>query len=505
MARIVRGPEPYAPTGGLNIFGTLLKQQLSESSQMRMMRERAGLREQMDIRGAERKKTQAFDHQTAQEKLTTTRGQYWMTPPDQRPEFLDKNVEALRATLPQHVIDTRFGGDKSADDRIRMALSRELNQAEHLEVTQRNARLKVRPAAERLGLQQKRKRTAEDLAHDRAMRLAAFQTELKILYKDFPNESSEFYDKKILRLGLKLGLPKVVREQLTSRNASKRVKALQLQETNKRILQINTRMGTNAKDLARLATELPARSITSRGHQTKLQAVYQLVTNQAALVARRGDLEKAPIKKIHPVARDMFVVRDKDGNWDTTNIYWHGDVINASEQAEQKRRFDSLKNPTSIYDILMGKVKKSDSDAGPDPWAPTPLEPDPTGESDLSGEPDLVMPPVPGGGAAPAPLVPEPVPGVTSGAGPRIAESLGGLRAAASPPGSTDPRLKTVFDVINRTADPVQAAQILATDTEPRITVAIFKELIKQPLVQNNLDTKKRLVRVLRAMDPYIK
>jgi hypothetical protein len=62
-----------------------------------------------------------------------------------------------------------------------------------------------------------------------------------------------------------------------------------------------------------------------------------------------------------------------------------------------------------------------------------------------------------------------------------------------------------VFDVINRTADPVQAAQILATDTEPRITVAIFKELIKQPLVQNNLDTKKRLVRVLRAMDPYIK
>jgi len=357
--------------------------------------------------------------------------------------------------------------------------------------------LKVRPAAERLGLQQKRKRTAEDLAHDRAMRLAAFQTELKILYKDFPNESSEFYDKKILRLGLKLGLPKVVREQLTSRNASKRVKALQLQETNKRILQINARLGTNAKDIARLANELPARSITSRGHQTKLQALYQLVTNQAALVARRGDLENAPIKKIHPVARDMFVVRDKDGNWDTTNIYWHGDVINANERAEQKRRFDSLKNPTSIYDILMGKVKKSDSGADPDPWAPTPLEPDPTGESDLSGEPDLVVPPVPEVSAA-APAIP-----LVSG--PPSFKTIPEGRSVMEQTDTPDPRLKTVFDVINRTADPVQAAQILATDTEPRITVAIFKELMKQPLVQNNLDTKKRLVRVLRAMDPYIK
>ena len=93
MAKVVRGPEAFDPMGGL--FDSILRQQLSESSQMRMMRKQAGLREKLAIKEEQRVGAQKWEEADAMAAVGSGRQQYHTTNIDNRSAVLPQIVSKI--------------------------------------------------------------------------------------------------------------------------------------------------------------------------------------------------------------------------------------------------------------------------------------------------------------------------------------------------------------------------------------------------------------------------
>jgi hypothetical protein len=363
MARIVRGPEPYAPTGGLNIFGTLLKQQLSESSQMRMMRERAGLREQMDIRGETRKETQKWEAQRDQAAVTRFRDDFSMLDldPVTREQHLTEKLPGLWDNLSQQKMK-RFGTPAN----LRLAIERPLTQEEHERIVTRRARLPISDVVERRKLKKKRARTTEDRIFDKQTATILFDRALQNLPKDLPLEEA---DKRIREFARKFGLSKKYIAAIKRGDIRETVRVERDKIFQKQLDSISSTRSTNAAKMAQLVKVIPRYAMGSTSQKGFLQAVFQLATTQQAMNNREHEVQRnlgwtkqqlIPYTP-DPATRNIIVAQDNNtGAYNTTDFFWHGDVTGRAEETKRNKNYAKFmvgkKNPTTLFELLSGRA-----------------------------------------------------------------------------------------------------------------------------------------------------
>jgi hypothetical protein len=374
MAKVIKAGPAYDPMGGSNIVSTLLQQSIEEPYRLRMMRERAGLAEQMDIRKGARETTQAFEQNAAQESVKAARNTWWSLSDNERtPEALNAQVEAVLPTLSQNVIDTRFGGNEAVRDRLRVVLGRTLRPKEYTELLATGSRPSVEVGTKEAILARKRGRTKQDVAHKMLMDAEAFREGVATIHeyvKNNPNATSAQINRKFLLLSIKHKQSAEARKSLTLDNAIQVADAGTARQRNRVIksyedknVDLHERVTKSVRALRADPTGLAASNSALQTLRVQIERIVggQLAVN--SLYKKAGIKQKSPIE-VPAIASKMIVLLDEQGKPDFKRIFYNATLGPKSEkrrQADLFKKFVKDKPHTTLYKYLTDGAKALES------------------------------------------------------------------------------------------------------------------------------------------------